>query len=208
MHVLPAKHSYAWLPRKCDYRTDTDRRTDRQTPDKVIPMCRYDSQATQKMYFLMTNPCTNVPSFLVNISIHVRKVWITNFEQRAATLLKVDKMLKECNTICFTSRQSDALKFKSIYQRRTEDINRVVLTGQIPLSMILTDLCVLFFLIWQQISKQHTFWLTACIHLLLISIKSNRNPALLKIQELLNYLMSFDFLIHHQIQLTIAKPKV
>ena len=28
MHVSPAKHSYAWLPRKCDYRTD--RRTDRR----------------------------------------------------------------------------------------------------------------------------------------------------------------------------------
>ena len=32
---------------KCDYRTD--RRTHRQTPDKVIPMCRYASQATQKL---------------------------------------------------------------------------------------------------------------------------------------------------------------
>ena len=30
----------------CDYRTD--RHTHRQTPDKVIPMCRYASQATQK----------------------------------------------------------------------------------------------------------------------------------------------------------------
>ena len=29
----------------------TDTRTHRQTPDKVIPMCRYASQATQKMYF-------------------------------------------------------------------------------------------------------------------------------------------------------------
>ena len=38
MHGLPAKHSYAWLPRKCDYRTD------RQTPDKVIPMCRHALQ--------------------------------------------------------------------------------------------------------------------------------------------------------------------
>ena len=44
MHVLPAKHSYAWLPRKCDYRTD------RQMPDKVIPMCRYALQAKQKQY--------------------------------------------------------------------------------------------------------------------------------------------------------------
>ena len=42
IHVSTAKHSYAtttkkvWLP-------------DRQTPDKVIPMCRYASQATQKL---------------------------------------------------------------------------------------------------------------------------------------------------------------
>ena len=27
-----------------------DGRTDRQTPDKVIPMCRYASQATQKWH--------------------------------------------------------------------------------------------------------------------------------------------------------------
>ena len=45
MHVLPAKHSYGSV-------TDgrTDRRTDRQTTDKVIPMCRYASQATQKSF--------------------------------------------------------------------------------------------------------------------------------------------------------------
>ena len=50
MHVSPAKHSYAWLPRKCDYRTDRhmDGQTDRQTPYKVIPMCRYATQAKQK----------------------------------------------------------------------------------------------------------------------------------------------------------------
>ena len=43
MHVSPAKHSSGSV-------TDgrTDRRTDRQTTDKVIPMCRYASQATQK----------------------------------------------------------------------------------------------------------------------------------------------------------------
>ena len=47
-HVSPAKHRYAWLPKKCDYR-DYQKvwQPDRQTPDKVIPMCRYASQATQ-----------------------------------------------------------------------------------------------------------------------------------------------------------------
>ena len=32
----------------------TGRRTDRQTPDKVIPMCCYASQATQKSATLIT----------------------------------------------------------------------------------------------------------------------------------------------------------
>ena len=47
MHKSLANHIYiyAWPPRKCDYRTDTQ--TDRQMPDKVIPMCSYASQATQ-----------------------------------------------------------------------------------------------------------------------------------------------------------------
>ena len=43
MHVSPAKHSYG---------SETDGWTDRQTTDKVIPMCRYASQATQKCTFL------------------------------------------------------------------------------------------------------------------------------------------------------------
>ena len=48
MHISPAKHSYVWLPRKCDYRTDAQ--THGQTPDKVIPKCRFASQATQKWF--------------------------------------------------------------------------------------------------------------------------------------------------------------
>ena len=43
MHVSPAKHSYGSVTDRW-----TDRRTDRQTTDKVIPMCRYALQATQK----------------------------------------------------------------------------------------------------------------------------------------------------------------
>ena len=44
MHVSPAKHSSAGV-------TDgqTDRQTDGRTTDKVILMCRYASQATQKL---------------------------------------------------------------------------------------------------------------------------------------------------------------
>ena len=57
MHVSPAKHSYAWLPRKCDYQTD--RHTHRQTPDKVIPMCRYASQATQSVTTRQTDTRTD-----------------------------------------------------------------------------------------------------------------------------------------------------
>ena len=40
MHVSPAKHSYAWLPRKCDYRSDTrmDGRTDAGQGDPCVPL--------------------------------------------------------------------------------------------------------------------------------------------------------------------------
>ena len=37
MHVSPAKHSYAWLPRKCDYRTDGQ--TDTGQSDPYVPLC-------------------------------------------------------------------------------------------------------------------------------------------------------------------------
>ena len=47
MHASPGKHSFAWQQRKFDYQTDTQTETDRQTPNKVIPKCRYASQATQ-----------------------------------------------------------------------------------------------------------------------------------------------------------------
>ena len=57
MHVSPAKHSHEWLPRKCDYRTDT--RTDRQKPVKVFPLCCYALQVTQKWMCLWN---TNAPS--------------------------------------------------------------------------------------------------------------------------------------------------
>ena len=41
MHVSTAKHSYAWLPRKCDYRTDTlmDGQTDAGQSDPYVPLC-------------------------------------------------------------------------------------------------------------------------------------------------------------------------
>ena len=49
MHVSPAKHSFGKCDRKV-WQTDrqTDRRTNRRTTNKVIPMCSYALQATQK----------------------------------------------------------------------------------------------------------------------------------------------------------------
>ena len=41
MHVSPAKHSYGWLPRKCDYWTDTqtDGQTDAGQKDPYVLLC-------------------------------------------------------------------------------------------------------------------------------------------------------------------------
>ena len=50
--MSPAKHSYGSV---------TDGRTDGQTTDKVIPMCRYASQATQKLPILQSHSFNNKP---------------------------------------------------------------------------------------------------------------------------------------------------
>ena len=41
MHLSPAKHSYAWLPRKCDYWTDrqTDAQTEARQSDPYVSLC-------------------------------------------------------------------------------------------------------------------------------------------------------------------------
>ena len=41
MHLSPVKHSYAWLPRKCDYRTDrhTVGQTDAGQSDPYMELC-------------------------------------------------------------------------------------------------------------------------------------------------------------------------
>ena len=52
-----------WLPDR-----HTDGRTDRQTPDKVIAMCRYASHATQYCWF--------------------RQIWIANLKRRKCQYMK------------------------------------------------------------------------------------------------------------------------
>ena len=60
MHVLPAKHSYAWLPRKCNYWTDTqtDRQTDGGQCDPYVPLCFAGDTKTIKLdkYFTIKLP--------------------------------------------------------------------------------------------------------------------------------------------------------
>ena len=55
-----------WTDRQTDRRTDiqTDRQKDGQTTDKVIPMCRYASQATQKIFLEISwEMCPNLGPF-------------------------------------------------------------------------------------------------------------------------------------------------
>ena len=97
MHVLPAKHSYAWLPRKCDYRTD--RWTDRQMLDKVIPMCRYALQVTQISYTIYV--CTKSLLLLYELDKNLLKaVWIVN---------KFPNLKAKVNQICTTDTPTDRL---------------------------------------------------------------------------------------------------
>ena len=52
MHVSPVKHSYAWLPRKCDYWTDrwTDTQTDTRQSHSYVPLfCRQNNKPNRTM---------------------------------------------------------------------------------------------------------------------------------------------------------------
>ena len=56
MHVSPAKHSYAWLPRKCDYWTDThtDGQTDAVQSDPYVPLCFAGDTKTTSMFIIFS----------------------------------------------------------------------------------------------------------------------------------------------------------
>ena len=73
----------------------TDGRTDRQTPDKVIPTCRYASQATQKWYIqIIDYPYMND----VNLKEHVHvQCWI---EMRRFCFTSQSKMFQSYLTNC------------------------------------------------------------------------------------------------------------
>ena len=62
MHVSPAKHSYAWLQRKCDYRTDTqmDGRTDARQSDPYVQLCFAGDTKTREVR-VSINLCLVIP---------------------------------------------------------------------------------------------------------------------------------------------------
>ena len=51
----------------------TDGRMDRRTPDKVIPMCRYASQGTQKLDIIVMGTITNAPP--LSFCVLVTQAW-------------------------------------------------------------------------------------------------------------------------------------
>ena len=64
MHVSPAKHSYAWLPRKCDYRTDTQ--TDARQNDPYVPLCfTGDTKINRDYPFIIVNTSEEFIGLLV-----------------------------------------------------------------------------------------------------------------------------------------------
>ena len=66
MHVSPAKHSYARLPRKCDYWTDahTHRRMDGQKDarqsDPYVPLCFAGDTKTTLLILYVIKKYTNI----------------------------------------------------------------------------------------------------------------------------------------------------
>ena len=84
MHVSPAKHSYAWLPRKCDYRTDThtDGQTDAGQSDPYVSLCfAGDTKTTQTQFNFLPSEITSS--------------WFTNSRTQAHNLPIASLMLHQ-----------------------------------------------------------------------------------------------------------------
>ena len=74
MHVSPAKHSYAWIPRKCNYRTDrhTDEWTDARQSDSYMLPCF--AAGDTKIYFRsLTRVVREIHALPVMISAHLAR---------------------------------------------------------------------------------------------------------------------------------------
>ena len=110
MNLWPGKHSYAWLRRKCDYGTDI--RTDRQTPDKVIPMCCYAGDTKMRTKLLVIKRCIyNAWWFFFSIHQPVGHV-LLNYCQQITTSLTMFSIIKikffqiySCKRISVTCKQ-------------------------------------------------------------------------------------------------------
>ena len=101
MHVLPAKHSYAWLPRKCDYRTytQTDRQTDAGQSDPYVPLRfagdqkkKNSNNPVQTCYtFYFTSECRwGEVNWLFNVTINSTSVIYVTAHRCAGGLKKLD----------------------------------------------------------------------------------------------------------------------
>ena len=138
MHVSPAKHSFG----KCDRKV---LQTDRQTTDKVIPMCRYASQATQKLglhYILLVNAAVG------NISVIFAMVNIcAKYEFQYETYFWYQAMHKR-NEIWLndTTKCIENAKHKGFWQVNIKDVTKtqpLLYTYQIPICVYKYDLLFL-----------------------------------------------------------------
>ena len=88
MHVLPAKHSYVWLPRKCDYRTDTHR----QTQDKVIPLATGNTKTQSEICWFTSLKETSYIVLFTHMYILKTKTqseicWFTSLKETSYIML-------------------------------------------------------------------------------------------------------------------------
>ena len=111
MHLSPAKHSYAWLPRKCDYRTN--RNTHRQTPGQSDPYVPLRFEATQK-----SSRINIVAAFqgmhvspAKQLCVTTKKVWLPDRQTHTQT---PDKVISMCR---YASRRHK--KCCTVQQRTT-----------------------------------------------------------------------------------------
>ena len=127
IHVLLAKHSYAWLTREFDYRThtQTDRQTDTGQSDLYVPLCF--SGDTIMRYKWRKNGLHHIPlsflSILLTLMSHYSALFFpvqgTEAMFYIKTFMSGPRMGEECRILTWHKREENGQKCKRNVARIT-----------------------------------------------------------------------------------------
>ena len=124
MQVSPAKHSYAWLPRKCNYWTDiqTDGQTDAGQSDPYVPLC-FAGDTKTRQGFKSRSKGKNLCLITGNTLLKYESIFIWSCKQLSMWNTKTLPHFNDLTMTNISQSRSDCC-YKSQHQTRLGSYSR------------------------------------------------------------------------------------